>query len=290
MLVPMLRVERDERGQIEETEMTTRLDHEFFNFANIPSQGKGCKAEEWDGNSSLPPFPALPPCPSFPAFLTAALLHPPSHGEGNMPHGKSREAGRAGLLQKELTQHWERPSCNKAQLGKPMLSNKAQRLPSRPVPSPQRPARPSRTQLVLAPSSAPTHLSTHLAAPCLPAGHLAHFPLSFWAGCGSSSFLSSFPHCVSSLPPIHHTLSQPQSPFSCNFYITSPSVLTACLQGCLSSWSMLVLCFDLPSFHCSLKNLPISPPSPPHPSPLARLFSSPATIPPVDMPRMRILH
>lgn len=171
MLVPMLRVERDERGQIEETEMTTRLDHEFFNFANIPSQGKGCKAEEWDGNSSLPPFPALPPCPSFPAFLTAALLHPPSHGEGNMPHGKSREAGRAGLLQKELTQHWERPSCNKAQLGKPMLSNKAQRLPSRPVPAAPGPPQPhaarAGTQLS---SHTPEHTPGCPVPPCWPLG------------------------------------------------------------------------------------------------------------------------
>lgn len=79
-----------------------------------------------------------------------------------MPHGKSREAGRAGLLQKELTQHWERPSCNKAR-----KAHAQQQSTKLPVPAAQRPARPSRTsanpgiQLPV-----PTHLSTHQAAPC----------------------------------------------------------------------------------------------------------------------------
>lgn len=146
--------------------MTTRQDHEFSNFANIPiciQPGKGLQTRGvgWEQQpASAPSSPSLPFLPWL--FLTAALLHPPSHGEGNMPHGKSREAGRAGLLRKELTQHWERPSCNKAR-----KAHAQQQSTKLPVPAAQRPARPSRTsanpgiQLPV-----PTHLSTHRAALC----------------------------------------------------------------------------------------------------------------------------
>lgn len=46
-----------------------------------------------------------------------------------MPHGKSRKAGRAGLLLKELTQHWD-PSCNEAM--KPHAQQQSTKAPQSP--------------------------------------------------------------------------------------------------------------------------------------------------------------
>lgn len=102
-----------------------------------------------------------------------------------MPHGESREAGRAGLLQKELTQHWERPSCNKAPKARAQQqSTKAPSAPRSARPAPARPADPA------ASSHTPEHTHTACCAPLLPTWLIS--PL-LWAGCGSSSFLSSFP-------------------------------------------------------------------------------------------------
>lgn len=102
---------------------------------------------------SLPALPSLP-------FSQLLCFTPQVTGRGTCPMAK---AGRLAE-QKELTQHWERPSCNKAQLGKPVLSNKAQRLPSRPVPgAPQPHAAPAGTHLQL------PHTWAHTWLPCAPA-------------------------------------------------------------------------------------------------------------------------
>lgn len=174
LLVPVLiekMTEKQRPGwdgpQTKETEMTTRPD-QTRSFSTLqtppvaPRQEKGLQSRGvgWEQQPASAPSS---PCRSFPAFLTAALLHPPSHGEGNMPHGKSREAGRAGLLQKELTQHWERPSCNKAPKARAQQqSTKARSRSARPAPA--------------APGTS-SHTWAPAACPCPSAAHLAISPL-----------------------------------------------------------------------------------------------------------------
>lgn len=184
-----------------------------------------------------------------------------------MPHGKSREAGRAGLLQKELTQHWERPSCNKAL--KACAQQQNTKAPSLGPPQPHA-AHPG-THCQLPHTWAPTSLSPHTwATTSLPGvPQCPVFPSPFELNVTPAPFSALF-------PPV----SPLQSHFCCNFHTTSPSLPTACPQDCLT---MILPFFGLPSFRCSLKNLPtplVFPP--PHSSPLARLCSSPATIPPVQ--------
>lgn len=165
-----------------------------------------------------------------------------------------------------------------------MLSNKAQRLrPRRAAPGP-----PQRARLVQLP--APTHLSTLSLPvpqpglpPCCPLGSI---PLSSGLDVAPapSSALFLLGALAHTCPVLGFTT---PIPLSCNFHVTSPSLPTARLQDCLSSWSILLPSFDLPSFCCSLKHLPTPLVSPaPHPSPLARLCSSPATVPPLDVSRI----
>lgn len=142
MLVPVLLVERDERkaearsgwAKIEETGMTTRLDHEFFNSANTPSciqpgEGLESRAVGWEQQpASAPSSHSLPCLPSL-AFSQLLCFTPQVTGRGTCPMAK---AGRLAE-QKELTQHWERPSCNKApKAHAQQQSTKAPSPPARP--------------------------------------------------------------------------------------------------------------------------------------------------------------